>query len=160
MLAFRAVLNQLDQSVLFVILLVQRSIDSGHALCGGDHGVFIHGGADFLSTGFRTGHLGFHLVSDSVEAVCVGGGQVVFDLDGLAGVDELLQADFISLRQLPVLLLFQQPGDLFVHGVQGIDVGLQLRGHRGISGIVSVFLQAGELLTGAGGQALEGFRPF
>ena len=85
---------------------------------------------------------------------------MVFDLDGLAGVDELLQADFISLRQLPVLLLFQQPGDLFVHGVQGINVSLQLRGNGRIARLIGGFLQAGKLLTGAGGQALKGFRPF
>ena len=126
LLAFRAVLNQLDQGVFLVVLLIQRTVHSGHALGSGNHGIFIHGGADFLSTGFRTGYLGFHLVPDGVEAVCVGGGQVVFDLDGLASVDEFLQADFIALRQLPVLLLFQQPGDLLVHGVKSIDVGLQL----------------------------------
>ena len=160
LLTLRAVLNQLDQGIFLVVLLVQRTVHGRHALGGSDHGVFIYCCADFLSTGFRTGHLGFHLVSDSVEAVCVGGGQVVFDLDGLAGVDELLHADFISLRQLPVLLLFQQPGDLLVHGVQGVDVGLQLCGNGRIARLVCSFLQAGELLTGAGGQALEGFRPF
>ena len=160
LLALCTVLDQLNEGVFLVVLRVQGGIDSGHALGGGHHGVFIHGGADFLSTGFRTGHLGFHLVSDSVEAVCVGGGQVVFDLDGLAGVDELQQADFITLRQLPVLLLFQQPGDLLVHGVQSVDVSLQLCGNGRIACLVGSFLQAGELLTGAGGQALEGIRPF
>ena len=74
LLTLRAVLNQLDQGIFLVVLLVQRTVHGRHALGGSDHGVFIHGGADFLSTGFRTGHLGFHLVSDSVEAVCVGGG--------------------------------------------------------------------------------------
>ena len=160
LLAFCAVLNQLDQGIFLVILLVQRTVHSRHALGGSDHGVFIHRRADFLPTSFCTGYLSFHLVPDSVEAVCVGCGQVVFDLNGLTGVDEFLQADFITLRQLPVLLLFQQPGDLLVHGVKGINVGLQLCGHRGISSIVGGFLQAGEFLTGAGGQAFEGFRPF
>ena len=150
----------MDQGIFLVVLLVQRGVDGGHALGGSNHGIFIHGSADFLSTGFRTGYLGFHLVPDGIEAVRISGGQVVFDLNGLAGVDELLQADFISLRKLPVLLLFQQPSDLFVHGVQGVDVGLQLRGNGRIARLVGGFLQAGELLTGAGSQGLEGFRPF
>ena len=160
LLTLRAVLNQLDQGIFLVVLLVQRGVDGGHALGGSDHGVFIYCCTDFLSTGFCTGHFGFHLVPDGVEAVCVGCGQVVFDLNGLAGVDELLQADFIAFRQLPVLLLIQQPGDLLIHGVKGINVGPQLCGNGRIARLVGCFLQAGELLTGAGGQALEGVRPF
>ena len=47
---------------------------------------------------------------------------MILDLNGLAGVDELLQPDFILLGEVSVLPFLQQSADLRVHLIQRLDI--------------------------------------
>ena len=84
---------------------------------------------------------------------------MVFDLDGFAGIDQLLQTDFVLVGEIPVLPLFQQAADLRVHGVQLVDVAGELVGHGGIARRLSGFAHFLQLAAGGCGQLFEGIRP-
>ena len=105
------------------------------------------------------GDLGFHLLSDGFKTVRFSRSQVVLDDDPFAGVDQLLQANLIILREITILPLFQEPFDFLIDGVQLIDVGLQLGRHTGIAIGVCGGLQFNQRIAGIGSQRFEGFRP-
>ena len=85
---------------------------------------------------------------------------MILDLNGLAGVDQLLQTDFVLVGEIPVLPLFQQAADLCVHSVQLVDVAGKLVGHGGITRRLSGFAHFLQLAAGGCSQLLEGIRPF
>ena len=99
--------NQLNEGEFLVVLLRQLGIDRAHALGGGLHGVFIDGHVGVrLSRGLRAGDLRLQLLADLFKAVRIGSGQMVFDFNGFACVDQLLQTDFVLVGEIAVLPLF------------------------------------------------------
>ena len=84
---------------------------------------------------------------------------MVFDLNGLAGVDQLLQTDFVLVGEISVLTLIQQTADLRVHSVQLVNVAGKLVSHGGIARRLGGFAHFLQLAAGGGGQLLEGVRP-
>ena len=96
LLAFGAVLDELDQAVLLVILRVDLRVDGSHTLSGGDHGVLVHGHVRVgLSARLRTGYLCLDLLGDGLKAVCVRRSQMVFNFDGFPRVNELVQPNLV-----------------------------------------------------------------
>ena len=95
-------------------------------------------GVDAIQAGLRAGDLRIQLLSDFVETVHIRRGEVVLDLDGLAGVDELLQPNLIGLTEVPVLTLLQQRFDLRVQRIQCFDVGGELIGDRAVARILRI----------------------
>ena len=161
-LFLRAILHELDQGVLAVILGVDLRIDRSQPLGSGDHGVLVHGHIRILlTTGLGPGDLGLHFVENGLETLGLAVWlKFVLDDDSFPVVDKLLQADFLVIGQVPVLALLQQGFDLPVHAVEAVDVRLNLLGHAGVPGIFRCALQ--RLKLGAGGlrQGFPGIRPF
>ena len=152
--------NQLNEGEFLVVLLCQLGIDRTHALGGGFDGVFIDRYIRIrLSRSLRAGDFCLQLLTDLFKAVRIGSGQMVFNLNGLAGVDQLLQTDFVLVGKIPVLTLFQQAADLRIHRVQLVDVAGKLVGHGGIARRLSGLAHFLQLAAGGGGQLLEGVRP-
>ena len=138
-------------------------VDGGHALGGCDHRVFVNRDAGVVLTArLRPGNLRFQLAADGIEAFRVFGiwHEVVLDLNGLAGVDELLEPHFVLVGKQPALPLFEQRGDFGVHAVEGIEVGFHLFGQAGISVLIGGHLHLGECCADFLGARLEGLRPF
>ena len=90
------------------------------------------------------------------------GGQMILDLDGLAGVDQLLQTDFVACRRNTRSAAFSASGSISASmRVQLVDVAGKLVGHGGIAlPSAAVFAHFLQLAAGGGGQLLEGIRPF
>ena len=146
------IFDELDDSVFLVILRVQFRIDGGHTLCGGLDRVFIDGHVRAaLSTRLRASHFRFDLLCDSFKTVRVGGCEVVLDLNGLAGVDELLQPDLVRFREIAVLTLLKQRFDLRIQRVQLFDVFGKLLRYASIAAFVRCGLEVGEFFPCAGG---------
>ena len=85
---------------------------------------------------------------------------MVLDLNGLAGVDELLQPDLICLTEVSVLALLQQRFDLCIQRIQRFDVSGQLIRNRAIARILRVRAHLFQLLARGLRQRFEGVRPF
>ena len=113
-----------------------------------------------LSTGMGAGDLCFQLLLNGIEAVHISRGEVILDLDGLAGVDELLQADLIGLGEVSVLALLQQRFDLGIQRIQCLNVGGQLIGDGGITRILRIRAHLFQFRARGFRQRLEGVRPF
>ena len=161
LLLFGFIGNQLYEGEFLVVLLRQLGIDRTHALGGGFHGIFINGHIRVrLSRSLRAGDFRLQLLPNLLKTVRISSRQVVFDLNGLAGVDQLLKAHLIFFSEQFGLPLFQQAADLRVHGVQFVDVAGKLVGHGGIARRLSGFAHFLQLAAGGGGQLLEGVRPF
>ena len=62
-------------------------------------------------------------------------------------------------RQLSVLLSFQESGDLLIHGIQRLDIRLELLGNRTVPGFIGLFLERSQPFPRCVGQGLEGIRP-
>ena len=160
-LTLTRVLDQLNERIFLVVLRVDLAVHGGETLRSGDHGVFVDRHVCIaLPPGLCTGNLRFQLLTNGVEAVHICRGEVVLDLNGLAGVDELLQPDLICLAEVPILALLQQRFDLRVQRIQRFDVSGQLIRNRAIARILRVCTHLRKLRAGGFRQCLEGVRPF
>ena len=153
-----AFLHQLDQRIFAVVLRVDLTVQRGHALRCGDNRVLVDGHIRVLqAAGLSSCNLGFHLVEDGLEALGVAVRlQLVADDNGFPVVDELLQAHLLIIGEIPVLSLFQQVGDLPVHAVEAVNVGLDLVGHAGVPGFLRRCLQCLKLGAGVFREGLPG----
>ena len=159
-LPFGAVLNQLNERVFLAVLRVDLLIDGGKTFGGGHQRVLVDGYIRVLfSTGLRTCYLCFQLLTDGIKAIHVLRAQVILDLNGFTGVDQLLQANFFLFSQEAVLPLFQQPLDLRVHLIQRLNVRCQPLRYAGIAVLVGGLLERLQLGACAVRQAFEGIRP-
>ena len=150
----------MHDGVLFVILRVDLAVDSRHAFSESDHGVLIHRHVCVgFSTRLRSGDFGFYLLDDGIKAVHVGADQMVFDLNSLTGVNQLLQPDLFIIREIAILPLFQQLLDFGIHRVQLRDVLSQLFRYGVMSRLPRRYLQFLQRGSGRSCQRLEGVRP-
>ena len=115
-LALGFILNQLDEAVFLIIALIDLSVDGCHAFGSSLYSVFIDGRirvgftARLCADDFR-----FDFLCDGFKATRFLRCQMILDLNGFAGIDQLLQPDFFLFGQETVLPLFQQPRNLRVH---------------------------------------------
>ena len=138
------IFDELDDSIFLVILRIQFSVDGGHALCGGLDRILIDGHVCIrLATRLRAGHLRFDLLRDPLKAVRVGRSQIVFDLNGFAGVNKLLQPDPVVFREITVLASLQERFDLRIQPIQRFNVLGELFGHAGITAFIRRGLEVG-----------------
>ena len=159
-LFFRRVLDQLNERIFFIIAFINLLIDGGKTFGGSHQRVLVDGHIRVLfPTRLCTGDLSFQLLPDGIEAVHILRGQVILDFNGLAGVDQLLQADFFLFSQEAVLALFQQPLDLRVHLIQRLNVRCQSFRNAGIAVFIGSILERLQFGARAVRQAFEGIRP-
>ena len=157
---FRSVRHQLNDRVLLVVLRVQLTVDRRHALRRRNHGVFVHRDVRVrLTLGLRSRHFGGDLLANGLKGIRVGGGQVILDFNGVAGVNQLLQAQFVLVGQLLVLLFLEQAFDLRVHAVQRGDVPGQLIGYRSVPTLIGGILEALQLSPRGFRHGFPGRRP-
>ena len=153
---FVLILDQLNDGILFIVLLVQLSVDSSHTLGKPQHCVFVHGNICVrLTARLSPCDLGIHLLQHSIKAVCVCRCELILDFDGFPRIDEFLQANLILFRKVAVLALLEQFANLSVQRVQRFDVRRQLAGYGIVSGFVRRGLESLKLLASGSSQRLE-----
>ena len=159
-LPFPGILDQLNHGVFLVILRGQFRVDRGHTFRRGDDGILIDGNVRVaLSHGLGAGDGGLHLFFNGGKAIRIGGRQIVLDLDGVTGIDQLLQPDLFIIREEPVLPFLQEALDLRVHGIQLPDAFGQIIRHGSISGLIGGSLEGFQFRPSRGREFLPGIRP-
>ena len=84
---------------------------------------------------------------------------MILDFNGFAGIDQLLQPDFILIGEMAVLPLFQQPRNLRVHLIKRLNVRCQPLRYAGIAILISGLLERLQFGARTVRQAFEGIRP-
>ena len=159
-LAFGFILDQLDKAVFLVVAFIDLSVDDRHALSSRFYCIFIDGR---IRVGFTSclcaGDFRFDLLSDGLKAACFLWGQMILDFNGFAGIDQLLQPDFILIGEMAVLPLFQQPLDFRIHLIQRLNIRSETLRDTGIAVLVGSILERLQFSACAVRQAFERIRP-
>ena len=149
---FSAIRHQLDERILLVVLLIDLLIDGCHALGRCHNGILVDGNIRIrLSASMRTGNFGIQLIPNGIKALGVRFHEVILDLNFTPGSNKLLQTLLIFLGEQLVLTLFEKLRNFGVHGIQGIDICLDLGRKPGISALLSGLLHLRKTIPCASG---------